>query len=573
MTDGNSHNSDQSQPERLPAGAPRETCGNLSMSEDTEKRLILGFVLLGVVARAIRYGLCFPLWEDEAFLCTNLIHSSFGELTGTLQFQQVAPVLFLWSQLAVVKVLGFSEWSLRLFPFVCSLVSLFLFRSIAIRVLQGPARVAAIAVFCVAYPGIRYAAEAKQYSADLCVALFLLHAALRWLSAQDHRWPAVWLIVGVPVCVGLSFPAVFTAGAVSVLMMLRLSEGSSRSRWACWGLYNAVLLSAFAGVLLLSRRVDSGRIDFMQLYWSHAFPPFESVSGLAAWLVRTHAGEFLAYPVGSGNGGSAVTLALCAVGLGSLIYRRRWDWLVVCAGPLVLHLIAAGLGRYPYGGHVKFSVYASGSICLLLGAGTATALSLIRESRHARRVSIGLLMVCGLIATGSIARDVARPWKSRTDLRARAFAQWFWFNAEFEGEVVCLRSDLGLDFSPENYRQLSWSAMYLCNQAIYSPRHQQGGRPRWDRVRRGETLRIVHFRSPRFPHDDQALAAWLHDTQSRYELCSREVFAFPCYDKSENGLRNVDYVEIYRFRMRTQSPTMPGELAIRADDVAADRTF
>src|SRR5262249_1706291 len=36
-------------------------------------RLLGLFMILGLAARAIRYYLCFPLWDDESFLCVNFI--------------------------------------------------------------------------------------------------------------------------------------------------------------------------------------------------------------------------------------------------------------------------------------------------------------------------------------------------------------------------------------------------------------------------------------------------------------------------------------------------------------------
>ena len=38
-----------------------------------QARLIWGFLILGVVARAVRFLLRFPLWEDECFLAANFI--------------------------------------------------------------------------------------------------------------------------------------------------------------------------------------------------------------------------------------------------------------------------------------------------------------------------------------------------------------------------------------------------------------------------------------------------------------------------------------------------------------------
>src|SRR5205807_6291561 len=90
-------------------------------------RWVLAFVILGLAARCVRYFLRFPLWEDECFLCANLIDRDFRGLTGPLNYHQAAPVLFLWMQLAVTKLLGFHELALRLIPFLAGLGCIVLF--------------------------------------------------------------------------------------------------------------------------------------------------------------------------------------------------------------------------------------------------------------------------------------------------------------------------------------------------------------------------------------------------------------------------------------------------------------
>ena len=66
-------------------------------------------------------------------------------------------------------------------------------------------------------------------------------------------------------------------------------------------------------------------------------------------------------------------------------------------------------------------------------------------------------------------RDFYFPAKSVDVMRARDFARWFWFTAQFDGEVACLKSDLDLVFVPGQY-EYGLLSMYLCNQRIYSAR-------------------------------------------------------------------------------------------------------
>ena len=139
------------------------------------------FLAVGLAARLVRYLLRFPLWEDEAMLSTNFLERGYLGLLQPLHYLQVAPTLFLWCQLTVVRLLGFSEYTLRLVPLACSIASLFLFRHLAGLLLRGTALVATFGIFAVAYPPIRYAAEAKPYGCDLFLALLMLVMMVHWL--------------------------------------------------------------------------------------------------------------------------------------------------------------------------------------------------------------------------------------------------------------------------------------------------------------------------------------------------------------------------------------------------------
>ena len=136
------------------------------------------FVGLGVLLRIVRYAMDYPLWWDEAFVAVNFIRRDYLDLLRPLDYGQVCPILFLWAELTVVKLLGFSEWSLRLFPLVCAIASVVLFRHVAGRVVRGVPLLLAVAIFAVAYHPIRHAADVKPYASDLLAALALLAPAL-----------------------------------------------------------------------------------------------------------------------------------------------------------------------------------------------------------------------------------------------------------------------------------------------------------------------------------------------------------------------------------------------------------
>ena len=61
---------------------------------------------LGLAWRVARYAACPPLWGDEAFIAVSLLTRDFAGLLRPLEYYQIAPVGFLWAELAVVRALG-----------------------------------------------------------------------------------------------------------------------------------------------------------------------------------------------------------------------------------------------------------------------------------------------------------------------------------------------------------------------------------------------------------------------------------------------------------------------------------
>ncbi len=99
--------------------------------------LPLAFVAFGLIARLVRYLVCYPICPDESFLAVNFLSGGYGDLLGALRYHQVAPLLFLWAEMFTVKLLGFSEYTLRLFPFLCDLGSVLLFYRLSRGIVRG----------------------------------------------------------------------------------------------------------------------------------------------------------------------------------------------------------------------------------------------------------------------------------------------------------------------------------------------------------------------------------------------------------------------------------------------------
>ncbi len=552
-------------------------------SADWCGRWITIFLAVGVAARLIRYLLRFPLWGDEAMLSMNLLDRDYAGLMQPLDFHQVAPLVFLWIEHTVVKLLGFQEWSLRLFPLVGSIASLFLFHRLARLLLRGTALVLAVAVFAATYSGLRYAAEVKPYSIDLMVStLLLLLVARWWQQPADTRW--LWTLTAVvPLALGLSYPAVFIAGGASLAVAAVLLGGrplsigpapdlpgtadGSGERWRgwwTWAVFTLVLVGSFLAWYKIATGAQAGaELDVMGRMWDDTFPPRDSFVNVLAWLARVHAGPLLAVPVGGNHWGSIGTTLVCLVAVVIVIRQRRYRLLVLCLTPFALNLIAAAMRRFPYGGHMRLAMHLSPLVCILAAIGATAILQWFGRKRSTAwspldvdafrgepltwpvaTVMVGLLMLPAL----STARDFYQPGKEQQEIRKRGFAVWFWGSMERDHEVVGISSDLKKIFVPPgDVWENCVSAQFLCNERIYSPRRARGQGYDLTRASRQRPLACVQYWSHCAPYDQAAFDRWLGEMKEHYDLIATQRYPMLQDNDDDRVPEPPDRVEVYEF--------------------------
>ena len=328
-----------------------------------------GFVALGILLRAARYLLNFPLWCDETMLGANFLDKNYSDLLfRPLVYRQIGPPLFLIIQLSATKVLGFSELSLRFFPALCGIASVPLFRHVAGRLLRGVPLLMAVAVFAVSGWPLRYVAEVKPYASDLFVALGLLALAVEWRRAPERvGW--LWaLVVAGPIAVALSLPAVFTVGGIGLALAWPVWKTRSVESRTALGLFGAVSALTFLGLLRFYKTAPQDH-DYFHNAWSDAFPPLTNPLRLLIWLLDVHTGYMFAYPDGGAHGASAVTFLCVLAGIYVIARRRNSVLLALLLMPFALALLAAVVHRYPYGVSARTTQYAAPFVCVLMWSG------------------------------------------------------------------------------------------------------------------------------------------------------------------------------------------------------------
>lgn len=405
--------------------------------------LTLVLLAVGVLWRLTRYLLRFPVWGDEAMLLLNYLDRDYLDLVGEVQNGQVAPLLFHWAEMVVIRWLGPSEWAVRLVPFLAGLGSLLLFVHLA-RLVAGPlARTFAAGVLAVAIWPVSMGALAKPYATDLFCALLLLVPAAHWLRRPERLGWLVLLALLAPFCVLASYPMVFVAGAVGLaLLPAAWRHPRPAARLLC-AMYGLLLVGGFLACYRLvvsghmSSAVNGGStLTGMQVYWAEGFPPTDPLRFLA-WMVWAHTGQMLAYPVGDRCPGSLATSLLCAVGVWAAWRQRRRSLLLLLGGPFALGFVAAVLHRYPYGTACRLSQHLAPAVCLLAGLGAAALLASLPERLRWRwtLAAVGALVLLGI---GGLTRDLVHPYRDSDSRWARTLTQDLFRKAGADGAVLAV---------------------------------------------------------------------------------------------------------------------------------------
>ena len=517
-----------------------ESLGGTDRNEDEAPWVAwatLGFVVLGLGLRVSRYLLNFPLYCDETMIAANFLDRGYADLLRPLDYHQVGPLLWLAVELSAVRLFGFTEWSLRLFPFVCGMASVPLFRHVAGRLLGGVPLLLAVAIFAVSGWPLRYVAAVKPYASDLLVALGLLALAVEWRRRPDRDgW--LWALAAAgPLAVAVSLPSLFVLGGIGLALAVPVWRSRRWRARAALLVFGAGVAVTFVTLMPFYKTAPRDELQY-QNAWAEAFPPLSQPLKVPVWLLDVHTGYMFAYPEGAAHGASALTFLAFLVGGWTLARRGQSTLAVLLLAPFAFALLAASIHRYPYGVSARTTQYAAPMICLLTGLGLATSLAALPSPVARRRLLIGLTAAFACLGTVRFGVDLVRPYKTYTDDRVRDFARWFWTEQSRNALLVCAGRDLGVTFSPSH-----WSGdatdTYLCYQRIYAPR--RGGVTAADLAQVSETrpLRIVLFNET--PQHTPAFAAWMAEMLAHYRL--RNVATYPVSSLEKKAGANWD--ELY----------------------------
>jgi 4-amino-4-deoxy-L-arabinose transferase-like glycosyltransferase len=308
---------------------------------------IFFFLVIGTILRVWQYAANRSLWLDECALALNFIHRSFAGLTQQpLEYNQAAPLLFLFIQKIIVLVLGYSEFALRLFPLMAGILTLFLMYKTAKKYLQGIAVYVALALCCFSSALIYYSSENKQYGSDVMVTLILLLAGYPCLH-DDAKPRNYMLLAGAGLIImWLSHPAVFVLAGIGIVAMI-LPVFKIDWKKISWSALMCLIWLINLGFLYLIFLRYTVANKGSEAFWKDFFmpmPPWNNWGWFRYILESSFNNPF-------GLSFITVSAVLLLIGLISIL-RRKWTIGLVLILIIISTFIATGFRKYSFVGRL-----------------------------------------------------------------------------------------------------------------------------------------------------------------------------------------------------------------------------
>jgi hypothetical protein len=315
------------------------------------KRLVIpAILLLGIVFRTVQLLSGRSIWMDEAWLALNLLNRDFAGLLQPLDLFVVAPPMFLWIEKCIILTIGPTDLAFRLFPYICSIISLFFFNILLDQLqVKRNVRILSILFFALLPALIYFGSELKQYCPDLAIALGLFVFANKEYSTTRKR---VLVLILMGFSVFLSHASVIVLVAIFFVECLRVRKQD-------WKILVPVFVSwslifGFFYIIFFRHHPSSG---LLVEYWNTHFLPLNPfTSRFWAWL-QQHAfwvfGDLLEFNAHIKTKGIPYVLFL--LGLYGITRKGLWKKYLILLLPVLIHLLFSAIKIYPF--YHRFLLY------------------------------------------------------------------------------------------------------------------------------------------------------------------------------------------------------------------------
>lgn len=257
--------------------------------------LITGLIILcGIILRLKVYFYNQSFWYDECSLGGNILHRSyFFKLFKALDLFQVAPPFFMVTCKFLLdishQVNNFytKDLVLRLFPCICSIVSLPLFAILVQKMFKNRYFTWISTALLVFNPAaINYAQELKQYSCEMMFTIILLLAFLS-LDIKNicYKKLALYSLL-FTIAPWFSSSAWFVMAAGFVVTIIDMIKNKHFDKTKIAILFIPLIANFLVWALLWYKPVNKSLFDWMHQYWLSKEPSFLSFHNFSQMFVE-----------------------------------------------------------------------------------------------------------------------------------------------------------------------------------------------------------------------------------------------------------------------------------------------
>ncbi len=373
-------------------------------------------IMIGIVLRLRHYAENRSFWQDEICLALSIVNRSFQEIWQHIllfpDFAQ-APLFFQVIEKSVISILGNSELSLRSFPCIAGIASIFLARRFFQRFLDPVAATIALAAFVLIEPLVYFAAELKPYGVDV-LAAFLVYELFFFVKRTWSLWAFIIFALGGALVIWVSNAMLFIlAGCGAVLFFEKIRERQWPRAAILAGCYLAWVLSlAFLYHMSLGKMLNPDLLKNWRLTGGFAPSPLWTPAGLG-WLARVLL-EMFRSPLGMGW--PYVMAGFFGIGYYGFWHKDK-ALAAFLAAPLVLTLLAASFEKYPF--YERMVLFLVPSLLLIWAAGVRDMAS--HASRYGRWFAVGIIIVSLVLPVTAALANAVRPREKEENRQAMDF--------------------------------------------------------------------------------------------------------------------------------------------------------
>ena len=316
----------------------------------SDKRFVLVLIGFGILLRIKHLLENRSLWLDEAWLSLWVSSRSMADILTFKKFTNGNTFIpgFLAFEKFFITLFGNSECSLRLWPLVASVISVFLFYFFLKQCAGSRAVVyVGLSLFCFMDSMVFYAAQVKRYSMEVLLTIILFLAVFEVGRRRLNGYHAFLYALLGAVILFSSYPSVFILPAhLFVLLAVSILEKNRDQifKLTLVGLFWSLCLLVLFQEIYAPKLQETNAFGFNII---NGFYPSSSVgsAGFWKWLFQACVKIFV-YPMGLAPAG--LWLAVFIVGA-VVIYRENIERFYLLVLPCVFVLLAGVTRLYPFG--------------------------------------------------------------------------------------------------------------------------------------------------------------------------------------------------------------------------------